>query len=262
MDEYRYKDLFQRNIGLFTDKQQERISKLKIAIAGAGGLGGPVAYTLARLGVGEIRLIDPDKFDVSNINRQYGAYIDTIGDYKAESICKELGRINPFLELKFYNTYLGKDNVEEFLREADVVIDCIDFFQIEAEIILHNEARKSNLWILTSQAAGEIQSFTNFDPSKKPLEDYLYNKDNPAILEAIKFFFPVLPRVATPELINDLIEGKIDHVSSHATPPPIGGSIVAEQMIKILIKKEGLIFRAPDMYIFNLDTYESKLYKR
>ena len=57
---YSYEDLFQRNIGVFTAEEQERIRGLVVAIAGAGGLGGPVAYNLARLGVGEIRLADPE----------------------------------------------------------------------------------------------------------------------------------------------------------------------------------------------------------
>ena len=90
-----YDEITQRNIGFVTPDEQARLRGLVVAVAGCGGVGAPAAHYLARLGVGELRLADPEDFEASNINRQFAAYVDTIGVNKAEAVAAELRRINP-----------------------------------------------------------------------------------------------------------------------------------------------------------------------
>ena len=226
---------------------------MKVAIAGAGGLGGPVAYILARLGVGEIRLADADKFEASNLNRQFGAYIDTIGKYKAEAISEELKRINPYLKVRFWNEFIDENNVDEFLDKTDVVIDAIDFFELKNEIILHLEARKRNLWVFTSQAAKEILSFTSFNPSGKSILDAIMINGTPDLRKAISFFFPVLPKGVTPEIIDNIIGTNQLHIASHATPPSIGSGYLVEEIIKVAIRGVAPLAEAPAIFIVDLE---------
>ena len=67
-------EAFERNLGLISPEEQERLAKTTIAIAGCGGVGGVHAHTLARLGIGGFRLCDPDEFSLANFNRQRYIY--------------------------------------------------------------------------------------------------------------------------------------------------------------------------------------------
>jgi tRNA A37 threonylcarbamoyladenosine dehydratase len=239
---YSYDEIFKRNIGVFTQEEQNKLKGLRIAIAGAGGLGGPVAYNLARLGVGTIHLADPDKFDATNINRQFGAYVDTIGEYKTDAIAKELRRINPYLEVKTWNRGIDEHNIDEFLQDTDIVIDALDFFMIEIDLLLHSKCREKNIWMFTGQGAAEIFTFTSFDPKGISLADKI-NPGNPDIKALVAVFFPRLPKIATKGALNNLKFGSEVHISSHATIQPIGGAIVTEQMLnKIVFGRDFAIF--------------------
>lgn len=260
-NDYTYEQLFERNNGVFNNEEINKIKSLKVGIVGAGGLGGPVAYTLARLGVGEIRIIDPEKFEASNINRQYGAYIDTIGQYKAKVIERELLRINPYLVVKAWGEALTPQNLNEFIEGVNVIVDAIDFFAIEIERLLYKEAVKRNLWCHTSQAAGNICTFTSFNPQGMTFDEMFLEDGNVKLEKIIKALFPILPDQATPQLLQEIIDGKQLHISSHATPPPIGGSLVVEDIIRVNIKNQKPIAEAPNLYIFDLNKMAITHYK-
>ena len=72
-----YHEAFSRNIGLVTLEEQERLRRSHVAIAGMGGMGGVHLITLARAGIGSFAIADPDCFELANMNRQYGARVDT-----------------------------------------------------------------------------------------------------------------------------------------------------------------------------------------
>lgn len=253
MNNYTYEQLFTRNRGVFSDDEINRIRSLSVAIVGAGGLGGPVAYTLARLGVGEIRMIDPEKFEESNINRQFGAYIDTIGQYKVNAIERELLRINPSLIVKSWSEPLTKKNIDNFIEGADVIVDAIDFFAFDIERLVYQKAVEKNIWCHTGQAASNIFTFTSFNPQGVTFDNMFVEKGEVKLEKLISGFFPILPKGATPEVLQEIIKGKQLHISSHATPPPIGGSLVVEQIIRVNIRMQRPIVEAPSLYIFDLN---------
>src|SRR5882672_6634126 len=84
-----YRNCYARNIGILSDGEQQRLLKSTVAIAGMGGIGSNTAIMLARMGVGRLRIADFDRFEHSNINRQYGALLDTIGESKVEVLARE-----------------------------------------------------------------------------------------------------------------------------------------------------------------------------
>jgi molybdopterin/thiamine biosynthesis adenylyltransferase len=259
--DYSYEEIFQRNIGVFTAEEQEKIKSLRIAIAGAGGLGGPVAYNLARLGVGEIRLADRDRFDVTNINRQFGAYVDTVGLNKAEAICSELKRINPFLKTVPINDFISAENVDGFLEDIDAVVDAIDFFEVDAELLLHRKAVEKGLWVFTSQAAKEKLTFTSFNPQNNNLRQMVTIFGKPNIVKAVKSFFPKLPEGITWLAVKELVKSGQVHISSHATPPNIGGGYLVEEMIRVLVRGKNPFAESPAIFEVDLDKMYIKKYE-
>ncbi len=260
-----YEDIFQRNIGTFTREEQEKIRNLKVAIAGGGGLGGLAAYMLARLGVGEIRIADPEEFDVSNINRQFGAYIDTIGQNKAKAIAGEILRINPFLKVTAISNALDKTNMGEFLEGADVVIDGIEFFELDAVLALHDEAIKNKLPIFTCQAVMEIVTATSFHPSGVGLRDLVVLDDKLDIRNLIDLYFPILPKSVTETDIERVIlERKTTgsaHISSYMVSPELAVSILCQDLINIIIQGREPIVKAPNILVFDTKAMKMFIYE-
>lgn len=160
-----YEELFARNLGVFTPAQQERVRSLTVAIAGCGGLGGPCAVHLARMGVGELRLADPEAFEPSNINRQWGAYLDTIGVNKALATAAEVARISPYTRTQVFDEGVTADNVARFLDGVDAVVDGTEFFAFDAQALLHAAARARGLWVYSDQQALEVLTLFAFDPA-------------------------------------------------------------------------------------------------
>jgi tRNA A37 threonylcarbamoyladenosine dehydratase len=262
----RYSELFKRNREFFSKEEFKRLKNLKIAIAGTGGLGGPVAYNLARLGIKEIRLADPDLFSPLNISSQFGAYIDTIGKYKAEAIKNELLRINPYLTIKVWNTKVNTSNIDEFLDGVDGVIDGIDFFHLEEASILYKESRKRNLWVFTCQGAINIISFIAFNPKGYITFEGMVNENGcPSLKKAIYTMFPILPKGATAEIIEKITKEakkrKECHIPSYAVLPPIGGALVTEELLRVLVRKIPPIAEAPALLVFDLEKMKTFLFK-
>src|SRR3954462_14568363 len=81
---FSYEEAFSRHRGLIGPAEQERLRRSRVAIAGLGGVGGIHLVTLARLGIGGFHIADPDRFELANFNRQYGANVQSLGRGKAE----------------------------------------------------------------------------------------------------------------------------------------------------------------------------------
>ena len=147
-------EAFERNRGLISPKEQEKLAGSLAVVAGCGGVGGLHAHTLARLGVGRFRLTDPDAFDVPNFNRQIGATVDTVGRNKAAVTAEMIRSIRPDASVEVVEGGVTRDNAAAFVDGADVVIDGIDFFSLEARRILFREARAAGVPALTAGPLG------------------------------------------------------------------------------------------------------------
>lgn len=105
---------------------KNRISDSKVLIIGTGGLGSPVAFALALIGVGTIGLVDGDHVDLSNLNRQILHATSRIGMSKVESACWFLKRLNPSIRIIPYYTNITKENALDLIKDYDVIIACLD----------------------------------------------------------------------------------------------------------------------------------------
>jgi adenylyltransferase/sulfurtransferase len=107
---------------------QLKLSKARVLVVGAGGLGSPVLMYLAAAGVGTIGIVDSDNVDLSNLQRQILYTTEDIGLPKAETAARKLMALNPGINLKTYSFRLTKENVNELLRDYDIAVDCCDNF--------------------------------------------------------------------------------------------------------------------------------------
>lgn len=104
---------------------QKRFASASVAVCGLGGLGSHIAFALARAGIGRLILIDFDKVEITNLNRQqYKA--DQIGLDKTEALKRNLKEIAPYVQTEIFCEKLTEKNIPELLKEADIVCEAFD----------------------------------------------------------------------------------------------------------------------------------------
>ena len=107
---------------------QEKLLSSKVLIVGAGGLGAPAALYLAAAGIGTIGIIDSDKVDLTNLQRQIIHHTEDVDTDKTASAEKKMRAINPDISVKTYQTRVTAGNISEIIRRYDFVIDGTDNF--------------------------------------------------------------------------------------------------------------------------------------
>jgi molybdopterin/thiamine biosynthesis adenylyltransferase/rhodanese-related sulfurtransferase len=110
------------------EEGQVRLLESRVVLIGAGGLGSPAAFYLAAAGVGTLVIIDDDRVDKSNLQRQILHTDDRIGQPKVDSARRTLSALNPSIALETHDLRLDRHNVEELFAGADVVLDGTDNF--------------------------------------------------------------------------------------------------------------------------------------
>ena len=162
-----YWSAFDRNIGILTRDEQERISEVVVAQAGVGG-NSSVALTLAQMGFKRFRLADPDVFEMSNLNRQLGANMNTIGLNKAEVIAEEIKRMVPDAQVEVFSDGVTFENVDSFLKGADIVVDGLDSHVMHIRKAMFDKARENGQPVFSSPATGWGAGLGVFDPERSP----------------------------------------------------------------------------------------------
>ena len=110
------------------ERGQERLFRTSVLVVGAGGLGSPALLYLAAAGVGRIGVIDGDRVDVTNLNRQVIHPAGSVGRGKAESAADALRAFRPDLDVEAYGELLTAGNAAAFFRKYDAVVDGSDNF--------------------------------------------------------------------------------------------------------------------------------------
>ncbi len=145
---------------------QEKLKRSRVFIAGAGGLGSPAALYLAAAGVGEIRICDADRVELSNLNRQILHNDERLGESKAESAGKTLRAQNPSIQIITFAEYLDEDNAERIIGEVDVVVDCLDNY--ETRYLLNAYCIKHQIPLVHGAIWGLIGQLTFISPPETP----------------------------------------------------------------------------------------------
>jgi sulfur carrier protein ThiS adenylyltransferase len=108
-----------------SDEIRKHLQRFSIAIAGCGGLGSNAAVALARIGIGTLILVDFDRVELSNLNRQY-FFRDQIGQLKANALAENIKRIDPEVKLQVHALKLNEENIAELFWNVDLVIEAFD----------------------------------------------------------------------------------------------------------------------------------------
>ncbi|HTD93777.1 MAG TPA: molybdopterin-synthase adenylyltransferase MoeB [Chitinophagaceae bacterium] len=193
---------------------QTKLKQSKVLIIGSGGLGSPALLYLAAAGVGTIGIVDFDVVDDSNLQRQVIFGVDEIGIPKVVAAKKRLKALNPFIEVKIYNTQLTSQNALELFSEYDVIADGTDNFPTR---YLVNDASvlagKPNVYASIFQFEGQVSVFNHRDAQGEPGPNY-------------RDLYPTPP---PPGLVPNCAEGGVLGVL-----PGIIGSLQALEVIKII----------------------------
>ncbi|MGZ8260152.1 MAG: HesA/MoeB/ThiF family protein, partial [Caldimonas sp.] len=107
---------------------QRRLLSAHALVIGAGGLGSPVALYLGSAGVGRITIVDDDRVDLTNLQRQIAHDLARLGMPKAESAARSVAALNPTVRVTPLSERAGADRLLELVADADVVVDCSDNF--------------------------------------------------------------------------------------------------------------------------------------
>lgn len=145
---------------LLVGEKISKIKNLKVLIIGVGGVGGYAAESLARCGVSSITIVDYDRIDITNINRQIIALHSTIGKKKVDVLSTRIKDINPNCQVKTYDLFIDSSNIQLiFDADYDYILDCCD--TIKSKELIIREAVKRKIKIISSMGAG-----FKLDPSK------------------------------------------------------------------------------------------------
>ena len=123
-------DMFERNVPGMT----ARLARCTVGVAGCGGLGSNVAVALTRAGVGRLILADPDRVELSNLNRQ-AFDRDDVGRLKVEALRRKLLRIHPGLKIDGHDCELTPENVPRIFALADLLVEAFDLAESKIWLI-------------------------------------------------------------------------------------------------------------------------------
>ena len=175
-------EIFNRTLMMLNENQKQNLFSKSIIVFGVGGVGGAVAHMLCRAGIQNLTIVDFDKIDITNINRQLVANTENIGKIKVEELKIQLEKINPNIKINVICLKYGEGTVNEInLSKFDYVVDCID--DIKAKKLLILKAKENQIPILCAMGAGNrfegIPNFeiadikkTSYDPIAKILRKF------------------------------------------------------------------------------------------
>jgi len=213
---------YQRNLGVVSPSEQIKLLQSKVAIIGAGGLGGTVLELLVRMGIGELIIADKDIIGDSNLNRQILSTETNLGQSKTEVAVKRVKEINSSIEITGHSVFIDADNVKKIIEGAEIVVDALD--NLPVRFILQQACRELNIPLVHGAIAGFNGQLTTIFPQDKGLElIYGSNKDLPEHGSEVELGAPTV----TPALI---------------------ASLEAQEVFKILLKR-GKLFRNRLLYL-------------
>lgn len=105
---------------------QEKIKSAKVFVAGVGGLGSISSYYLTAAGVGHLTIVDRDRVDHSNLNRQIIHWTDDIGEWKTTSGSRKLRGLNPYISIQAIQAEITEENCENLVGECSIIVDAMD----------------------------------------------------------------------------------------------------------------------------------------
>jgi molybdopterin/thiamine biosynthesis adenylyltransferase len=227
------KQIILKKIGIIG---QKKISSAKVLVVGVGGLGCPLILYLTSSGLGNIGLVDNDKVDLSNLNRQIIFKNADIGKFKVIQAKKFINKINKKIKVNIYKDRLSAKNIKKILNGYDIICDCSDNF--DTRYIL-NDYSLQNKKILISAAISKFDA-------------HIFNFNFKKNVPCYRCFMPEKP----------FLDNKCDTEGILPTVAGIAGTLQANEVIKSIIdKKNELVGKMIFFNTLNLNFRKIKLTK-
>ena len=268
------REMTDRTRGWFKQQMIDRIMRSAVAIAGAGGMGGHLDDSMVRACIRRLMLSDSGFFDRSNIHRQYGANLGTVGAAKTFATADMLRNVSLQTEILAFMG-ISSESVMEFLAGADVCADSIEYHAIGARCLLHHSAKEMGVPVMNGNSVGFGTNISVFKPDGPGLMDALpFDVDYAYYLEG-KFadgtitekeyqfvgkvvnaiFLPVIPnyggtRFNTREAFLERLLGGDRTASIITTNPKMAAGLLANQILLFLVEKLGFYANVEPLPVF------------
>ena len=234
------KNQFDRSAMLIGFDGVEKLSKKHVAVFGIGGVGSFCAEALARAGIGELTLVDFDKIDLTNLNRQLIALHSTVGRYKAEVMGERIADINPNAKVIVRKDFFSAETVSDFdLAQFDYIVDAID--TVSCKLVLITEVKKLNVPIISCMGTGNklgVAPFEITDISKTsvcPLARIMRKELKARGIYSLKVLYSTEPPLTPKFEAADPAPGR-HSPGSISFVPSAAGLMIAGEVIKELLK--------------------------
>lgn len=166
-----------RSFGTVGWEGQRRLLESRVVVLGAGGLGGYVVEGLARMGVGRIHVVDGDRFQEHNLNRQLLCGEDDLGRPKAEAARDRARRVNGAVEVIPHARFLEEGNADELLADAEVAVDALD--NIPTRLLLQEAATRRGIPLVHGAIAGFYAQVMTIYPGDRGLFRFFPREGGP-----------------------------------------------------------------------------------
>ena len=219
---------FNRLENLIGSFSLEKLKKSTILVVGLGGVGGYVVEALTRSGIGNLILVDYDKVDITNFNRQIIAVNENIGKYKVDCFKERIESINEECNVISYNLRIDNENIKDiFNTKIDFVVDAVD--DVNAKKCIIDYCLENNINFISSMGTGN-----RLDPSKLIITslDKTYNDPLAKIMRK-KFDKTMKKKIKVCKSVELSVKVKNKNtIGSNAFVPSSAGLLIASYIVK------------------------------
>lgn len=223
--------MFSRSEALLGKDNLIKLKNSHIVLCGCGGVGSYALEALVRTGIGKITVIDSDKVDITNINRQIIATHDTIGQSKVSVAHMRAVSINPDIEFVEKSDFLTFDNIEEIIpSDANYVIDAIDF--VPAKVGLALFSQKTQIPLISCLGTGKRLDATKFEFCD------IYKTEGCPLARKMRYELKKYNIKKLTVLISKAEAFKTEGIGSVVFVPAVAGLLLAQKVIHDIIKEK------------------------
>ena len=232
-------DMFSRTRMLLGDAAMDRLKRARVAVFGVGGVGGHVVEALTRSGVGALDLVDSDRVELSNLNRQIIATQGTLGMLKVDAAKARVLSIDPDCQVVTWPIFFLPETADQFdFTQYDYVVDAID--TVAGKLQLIEAAKAAGVPVISSMGAGNKLDPTAFrvadisETSVCPLARVMRRELRKRGIEHVKVVYSTEPALSPAPADEET--GRRSTPGSVAFVPAVAGLVLAGEVIKDLIK--------------------------
>ncbi|WP_458406232.1 tRNA threonylcarbamoyladenosine dehydratase [Methanobrevibacter sp.] len=233
---------FSRTEMLIGNEGMEKLKDAKVAVFGLGGVGSFVCEGLARSGIGNFILVDFDKVDETNINRQLIATTKTVGKYKVELMKERILDINPDANVEAYREfYMADSEIDIITKDLSYAVDCVD--TIMAKIAIICKCDEIDVPVISAMGAGNkldptlFEVADIFETTVCPLAKIMKKDLRKRNIDKLKVVYSTEQPMNTNDHAINQNSNKYKVKGSVSFVPSVVGLIIAGEVIKDIVGK-------------------------